>query len=326
MNNNIVETVNQKNMNVRILGLDFLKVLAALMITNAHSKCLYPDGLTALGTFGVPGNALFFLVSGFALGLKLPETEESKSLTLKRFWSWYKKRIYRIWPTVMLWVALLSPLMFGSEITLRKLWIADDYWFVKCIAVYYALYYFISLFAKKWLIEISIGFAFLPVLCFFFVEHIDGSVFEYLKYVSHFGIMLLGAWGAMNKEKLAGTHKNAVLAIVYFILFYALQIKGKGADGFWYNLQITAIVPLMLMSFHAMKWACGCECRFMQKKWAKPLNLIAGLTLEIYVVNVAMITTSFNALFPLNLCIVFCIIVFTAYILRCLTRFIVYNK
>ena len=47
----------------RNLAIDILKVLAALMITNSHLKPLYIDPFTPLGTFGAPGNALFFFIS-----------------------------------------------------------------------------------------------------------------------------------------------------------------------------------------------------------------------------------------------------------------------
>lgn len=49
----------------RLYSLDFLKFVAALMITNSHFQPLYEDVSPSLATFGVPGNALFFFVSGF---------------------------------------------------------------------------------------------------------------------------------------------------------------------------------------------------------------------------------------------------------------------
>lgn len=47
--------------------MDFLKVLAAIFITNSHFIPLYKDISPSLATFGVHGNALFFFVSGFVL-------------------------------------------------------------------------------------------------------------------------------------------------------------------------------------------------------------------------------------------------------------------
>jgi len=96
----------------KIQGIELLKFLAAIMITNSHCKPLYPDSISALGTFGAPGNALFFLVSGFTLMLGRKDI----------FSTWYKRRISRIWPSVLAWSALLYPLLFGiyKPITFEK--------------------------------------------------------------------------------------------------------------------------------------------------------------------------------------------------------------
>lgn len=48
-------------MPIRYNNLDFLKVLAAIFITNSHFIPLYKDVSPALATFGVHGNALFSL-------------------------------------------------------------------------------------------------------------------------------------------------------------------------------------------------------------------------------------------------------------------------
>mgnify|MGYP005867714427 CR=1 FL=1 len=45
----------------KVLGIELLKFIAALMITNSHLKLFYVAPYTSLGTFGAPGNALFFL-------------------------------------------------------------------------------------------------------------------------------------------------------------------------------------------------------------------------------------------------------------------------
>lgn len=50
---------------IRNYSLDFLKVLAAIFITNSHFIPLYKDISPSLATLGVHGNALFFFVSGF---------------------------------------------------------------------------------------------------------------------------------------------------------------------------------------------------------------------------------------------------------------------
>ncbi|MFK1863623.1 acyltransferase family protein [Bacteroides fragilis] len=80
-------------MPIRYYNLDFLKVLAAIFITNSHFIPLYKDISPSLATFGVHGNALFFFVSGFVLMMGFEKKQDL-------FVNWYKKRIQRLWPSV----------------------------------------------------------------------------------------------------------------------------------------------------------------------------------------------------------------------------------
>lgn len=53
----------------RINGVDILKCIAAILITNSHMDMLYPK-FSFLATGGAIGDALFFFCSGFTLLLK----------------------------------------------------------------------------------------------------------------------------------------------------------------------------------------------------------------------------------------------------------------
>lgn len=55
----------QEKINVRNRGLDFLKFVATIFITNSHFVPLYPEKLKFLATFGVHGDALFYFTSGY---------------------------------------------------------------------------------------------------------------------------------------------------------------------------------------------------------------------------------------------------------------------
>ena len=84
----------------RLYSLDFLKFVAALMITNSHFQPLYEDVSPSLDTCGVHGNALFFCVSGFLLMMGF---ERKKA---HGFLNWYKWRMRRIWPALFIWVVV----------------------------------------------------------------------------------------------------------------------------------------------------------------------------------------------------------------------------
>lgn len=92
--------------NSRLYSLDFLKFVAALMITNSHFQPLYEDVSPSLATFGVHGNALFFFVSGFLLMMGF---EKKK---FHGFLNWYKGCMRRLWPAVFIWVVVSAE--FGS--------------------------------------------------------------------------------------------------------------------------------------------------------------------------------------------------------------------
>ena len=56
-------TANRNN------GIDILKCLAAILITNSHMDMMYPK-FSLMATGGAIGDALFFFCSGFTLLLK----------------------------------------------------------------------------------------------------------------------------------------------------------------------------------------------------------------------------------------------------------------
>lgn len=117
----------------RLYSLDFLKFVAALMITNSHFQPLYEDVSPSLATFGVHGNALFFFVSGFLLMMGF---EKKKS---HGFLNWYKGRMRRLWPAVFIWV-VVSAAVWKKTLTIGNLLLFDGYWFLQAIAVAYIVF------------------------------------------------------------------------------------------------------------------------------------------------------------------------------------------
>ena len=74
----------------RNIGIDWLKVFAVFLVMNSHMNICYPKyGFLASG--GAIGDALFFFASGFTLFLGRH----------MRFDNWYKRRINRLYPSVL---------------------------------------------------------------------------------------------------------------------------------------------------------------------------------------------------------------------------------
>jgi len=303
----------------KIQGIELLKFLAAIMITNSHCKPLYPDSISALGTFGAPGNALFFLVSGFTLMLGRKDI----------FSTWYKRRISRIWPSVLAWSALLYPLLFGiyKPITFEKIWLGGDYWFLHCIVVYYAIYWFIDNFARGILKKIVIWAILIETVIFFFMPIHNLSIYQTdYHYICFFSVMIMGAYIAKNRESILSTNliKEFSLSFISLILFYAIQAIGKGKDDWHFYVQIISLIPLHSFLYYLYVITTNDHIERIVKLPVIGIiiRFIAALTLEIYLVGFVFILTDFNNLFPLNLLIVFGIIVSMAYAVKIISNFI----
>ena len=123
----------------RDVGIDFLMFVAVLMVVNSHLEDMYVGCFKPLATGGVLGDALFFFCSGYKLFLG----------RMDRFDNWYKRRIVRIYPSIIVWdviAASVLPLPL-TPLTLFDGWCpTGGYWFVKCIMVHYVAIYIIRKF------------------------------------------------------------------------------------------------------------------------------------------------------------------------------------
>lgn len=311
-------------MPTRYYKLDFLKVLAAIFTTNSHFIPLYKDISPSLATFGVHGNALFFFVSGFLLMMGF---EKKKDL----FINWYKKKIQRLWPSVFLW-SIIAAIIWNTPITWQDLVIADKYWFLQCIAIYYILFYIfgnlnISIMGggkicmQKMLFILSIA---VSLLYFYFMPKAIGSIFHTnFHFICHFSIMIMGGMTYLYKDKIEITSlwKDCLWTIFWFVLYFIILYIGKGKQDYKYYFQIVGLLPLHLFIFYVYKTASyhWCTTLFQSSRWKWLLLIISNLTLEIYIVQFHIITDKFNFLFPFNTIIVFTLICTAAYILKVIT-------
>lgn len=308
-----------------LYSLDFLKVMAALMITNSHFLPLYRNVSKSLATFGVQGNALFFFVSGFLLMMGF----DRHSLS---FANWYKRRINRLWPSVFLW-GIISALVWDAPLTLGRLLLADGYWFLQSIVVNYILFYVVCKClmrrfggGKSYLSKVF-GLSIAATLAFFvMMPKAEGSIFHTdLHFVCHFSIMIMGAMAYCRQQQVR-TRKNyrdIMWMMLSFAAYFILMKAGKGQADWRYYIQILALGPLHTFVWYAYKVAsCGFVGRLFQRKYCgRTLHLIASLTLEIYIVQFMVITDKLNSLFPLNVVLVFIMICIAAYLLRVVTQF-----
>ena len=116
------------NMNQRDISIDILKFIAVFLIINSHMDALYPK-YKMLATGGAIGDVLFLFASGYTLFLS------NRKL---RFDNWYKRRINRIYPSVIVcaiigtlfsekqYITLLSIAIWMPCILNIKCWLQEE--------------------------------------------------------------------------------------------------------------------------------------------------------------------------------------------------------
>lgn len=306
-------------MRERNIGIDILKFIAILLITNSHMGLLYGK-YAALATGGAMGNALFLFCSGFTLFLK----PFNGALG---FPNWYKKRIDRIYPSVFA-LAIVICTFFNEHPDINYILIYGGRWFITLIMVYYVVLYFVGVFFRdklNWVMAFSI----LALLVWYYT--FAGIKFPFAnddlssKWLLYFMFMLLGAkMGLMDTSKQEKHQwRNLILALLSIVAYYAysaVTIKYRSISF----LHIFAFVPLLTMTYFLYLWAKGSLAKSIYNNQIGHflIRFIGGLCLEIYLIQNSLYTDKMNSLFPLNLLIMFLIIVVAAYLLRCFARLI----
>lgn len=262
----------------------FLKALATCLITNSHYTGVYPTDLIANG--GLLGDVLFFAVSGFCLyNIKLS------------FPRWYGKRLYRIYPPVMI-ITLVYFVLGFYPINIQNAfsWFIypTHYHFVASILVLYIIYYIVIRIKvlKNYLLMVmsAVAFVWIIVYLLFFdktVYAID-NVYSPMIWFLFFEAMLLGAYFRENDIKYR--NKSSIWALVGFILafigYFASKLAFTKISSISFLQPINQIILLVLL-YYFLRLFSGLDSKLERfPKWInKVVSFIASITLEIYVVQ-----------------------------------------
>ena len=310
-------------MKERIIGIDILKFFAVFLIINSHMGSMYVN-FHELATGGTIGNLLFFFCSGFTLFLKPFES-------VKAFPNWYKKRIIRIYPAVLA-VAIVTCLFFGNNLNIVDIIICGGQWFVPAIMVMYVFIYFVGLFARErvgWVIAI-ISLA--VIIWFYLMDRpfpfgMFGNESCNIRWLLYFLFMFFGAWMGLHSaehKSMAGRQwLNLILALLCIVAFYVISGLTDRYRSVEY-LHVFCFIPLLLGIYFLYWW---CEGNFAKSIYNSKvghfiIRFIGGLCLEIYLIQNWLITDKLNNLFPLNILIIFIVVVISAYLCRILARLI----
>ena len=99
-------------MTKRDTSIDILKFLAVFLIINSHMDSLYVK-YSLLATGGAIGDALFLFASGYTLLLSKRQLS---------FGNWYKRRINRIYPSVLVCAVVGALITSADNVSLMSIW------------------------------------------------------------------------------------------------------------------------------------------------------------------------------------------------------------
>lgn len=257
---------------------DILKAAACLLIVNFHSDILYPDNLAILAFGGDIGNNIFFMVSGFTL-VKSVEKET-------KVWTWYKKRLIRLFPILALFYVLswLSGEMKIDSISdaLEIFIFPTLYWFTGAILIFYLLF---------WVVQKYTGRKFQKGII---IALILGSIVVYdnifsERYFMGFTAMLAGAL-IRNSWQKTGKVKWYHAVITYLSYFVLKLMRAKEMELFGL---IHCCIGCMTIGGAAQILILGCRSQErMEKYFEKHQKLydlvkkISQCTLAVYLLTV----------------------------------------
>ncbi|NJN73982.1 MAG: hypothetical protein HC799_14795 [Limnothrix sp. RL_2_0] len=262
------------------------------------------------------GNSVFFALSGVGLAL-------SKSNQQLSFGVWFWRRLTRIYPSLILvvlfFLILLDNHWNGSFLGLVKLAIwPTQFGFITQLLVFYIPYYFVAKLDRIRLRNL-VGLLFIP----FGVSYLYATGFagiagagEYLhpltitNWIFYFQMMVLG--GLIAKEVkaqnplLINMSRNSIACpllagtLLAYVVTKALIVLNFLRESYFLlnMLIIPVIVALFLFSMTS-----SIQTLLKNKAIGNTVNLISGLTLEIYLVHACLLSYPFaeSFIFPLNI-------------------------
>lgn len=302
------------------ISIELVKAIAAILVMNSHMDAMYGN-YAWMATGGAIGDALFFFCSGYALFL---------SNRQENFFNWYKRRLQRICPSV-----LVISLLTGTYIVAASYYAIHanlgSNWFISCILLYYIILWPVKRYAAKYIWWILLGALCVPILSYFTFGLSDrsaGNIYgpTYLKWSIFFLYMLFGAICGRIRVRDVNSPKpslllNALGFVVSAIVFYAIYIPTQSVPSRepW---QLFTIIPLFGICWFLWRTCCSDSCaRCMEVRClGNSVRFVGGLCLEILLVQTLVFTTKLNGIFPLNVPVIMVAVIVCAYVVRCLGR------
>ena len=318
-----VEGLNQYNMN----NSSFLRCIAIVLIVNSHLDHLYP--LPALGTGGAIGNALFFMLSGY--GLVLSESNGSRN-----FLSWYKRRIFRIYPSLIL--ATFFVIMIPQKVwrqwnfTDYIYWLIwpTNYWFISALMIFYVIFFLIMKRKNDKYFMACILILIIPYL-FFYLTTIDLSQYSiegpgYFKWIFYLQTMFFGGYMAGRPRFTHTIFFKDGLALIFSIgLYYGMLMMMSKVGGWQFQIATHLLMFFILFVFLKISESDVIKSLLSKRYIGAAIALMAALTLEIYLLHGAVYTHPVlqKILFPFNIILFWIVVIILSFILNRISGLII---
>ena len=304
-----------------VLSFTILRFVATCLITNTHYNNVYP--IKALAVGGLLGDVLFFVISGFVL---TRETNDS-------FFKWWGKRLLRVYPAVLIGIAIY--ILTGYRGIEGRNWFTlfvfpTFFAFAGAIMLLYIPFYFINKIKSIKMVYLTgLVVVISYIICFIFM---DKSTYR-MNDTSDYMIFFLWALGMFIgviirrtgiRLKGVGFVLVCVFSTVFSGLYFCLNtIIRNNAE--YYKYQLAVPISLLLAVFCISVLFHSLEKYFWKMPdWIlKIINFIAGLTLEIYIIQKPIIKQFSDVVFPLNFIIITVLIIISALVLRMLINAII---
>ena len=297
-----------------------LRALAACLITNTHYGSVYPSSSMAVG--GLLGDVIFFAVSGFCLfNVKF------------NFFKWYGKRLYRIYPSVIIITVIYFCFGFYTFCEGKSFfwWFVypTNFHFIASIIFLYIPFYIVSKikFTRNhlWLVMGCVAVIYLIIYIFFYdksfyrVDFVDEPMIRFIFFES----MLLGAWFRNNIGKFQNKFSwlSVAMLIVSSIAYFGTKIFFS-KFGLLLAFQCLNQLTLFVLLFSLLWLFTGIDqlLEKLPKTIKKVIDFISKLTLEIYLVQSVLIRLISPIGFPWNFIAVTASIIIAAYLLHLICK------
>ncbi|QRR02496.1 acyltransferase family protein [Dyadobacter sandarakinus] len=307
-----------------------LRAFAAFLIVNSHSDKLFPAGLSALGTGGSIGNAIFFFTSGYTLSLGIRKKGYD-------YLPWLKKRIVRLYPSFLVFT-LFSLVVLKEDYRWYDWLFFNGSWFLQAIVVYYIVFFPLIKYLDKYL-GIILIVNYIAFACFFLFTYDHASwTIDFMDnptrahWIYYFMIMLLGAIVSKNdsifsrvgklhlQEQKVGWLALMPVLLISVIVFYIpkylfTKLHFDGSIQFIYPVLLVIMTyAFYLMSLRVSAYLnTSASTSFNQK-----IIFVSYLTLDIYIVHFSIVHAigDSSIMFPMNYIFAIVLIVLSSYILK----------